>query len=176
MEQASGAIRNRVDESGLTALDLGDLVLRKPMMRFDLAECLENGLILREKPFRETLKNLQPEEWADKIVALHCSNDAIIPERAWMLATSRLAACGASVAIGTPSEVKQTLLLEAIQRLPLEDFTDARIVIKGCSSGTNAESLAAAIRHLQPVALSIFYGEPCSTVPVYKRPKNQAKN
>jgi hypothetical protein len=93
-----------------------------------------------------------------------------------MLATSRLAACGASVAIGTPSEVKQTLLLEAIQRLPLEDFTDARIVIKGCSSGTNAESLAAAIRHLQPVALSIFYGEPCSTVPVYKRPKNQAKN
>ena len=61
MEQASGAIRNRVDESGLTALDLDDLVLRKPLMRFDLAECLENGLILREKPFRETLKNLQPE-------------------------------------------------------------------------------------------------------------------
>jgi hypothetical protein len=64
MEQASSAIRNRVDESGLTALDLDDLVLRKPMTRFDLAECLEDGLILREKPFRETLKNLQPEEWA----------------------------------------------------------------------------------------------------------------
>ena len=176
MEDTADTIRNRVDESGLTTIDLDDLIARKPIVSFDLAECLENGLILREKPFRQTLKNLKPEDWTEKIVVLHCSNDAIVPEWAWMLATSQLTAHGAAVGIGRAEDVKQALLIEAIQQLPQESFRDARIVIKGCSSGTNAESLAAAIRHLQPVALFIFYGEPCSTVPVYKRPKNPAKN
>tara|TARA_B100000768_G_scaffold94671_1_gene88482 strand:+ start:3182 stop:3712 length:531 start_codon:yes stop_codon:yes gene_type:complete len=176
MESSADAIRNRVNESGLTTLDLDDLITRKSIVNFDLADCLENGLILRERPFREALKALNAEDWNEKVAALQCSNDAIIPEWAWMLATSRLAACGAEVAIGNAEEAKQTLLIEAIQQLPLDEFRDARIVIKGCSSGTNAASLAKAIRHLQPVAMSIFYGEPCSTVPVYKRPRKPAKN
>ena len=176
MSEATPTIRNRVDESGLTTIDLDDLISRESMVPFDLADFLENGLILREKPFRETLKNLKAADWFGKVAVLHCSNDAIVPEWSWMLATSQLTACGAKVGIGSPDDVRQALLIEAIHQLPQESFHDARIVIKGCSSGTNAESLAAAIRHLQPVALSIFYGEPCSTVPVYKRPKNPTKN
>ena len=78
----------------------------------------------------------------------------------------------ASSSVNSNQELLKTI--EAIQSLPTEEFKDAKIVIKGCSSGTNAKSLAAVIRHLQPVAFSIFYGEPCSTVPVYKRPKHRA--
>lgn len=174
MDQQANPIQNRVDDSGLTTLDLDDLISRKPIASFDLAECLENGLILREKAFRATLKELKKDDWEGKVAALHCSNGAIVPEWAWMLATSRLTLCGAEVGIGSAQEVKEALLIETIQSLPTEEFKDAKIVIKGCSSGTNAKSLAAVIRHLQPVAFSIFYGEPCSTVPVYKRPKHRA--
>ena len=73
MEDTADTIQNRVDESGLTTIDLDDLIARKPIVSFDLAECLENGLILLEKPFRQTLKNLKPEDWTEKIVVLHCS-------------------------------------------------------------------------------------------------------
>ena len=94
------------------------------------------------------------------------------PDWAWMLATSKLTALGARVCIGDENRTRERLLLEAIEALDLEPYRDGRLVIKGCAQGTTAESLARVIQRLQPVALSIFYGEPCSTVPVYKRPKN----
>ena len=107
MSEATPTIRNRVDESGLTTIDLDDLISRESMVPFDLADCLENGLILREKPFRETLKNLKAADWFGKVAVLHCSNDAIVQEWAWMLATSQLTACGAKVGIGSPDDVRQ---------------------------------------------------------------------
>ena len=165
-------IRNRVDESGLIALDLDQLAPKANVRSLDLSAYLEQGLILREKPFRTAMAELNAADWDGSTVALHCASDAILPDWAWMLATSKLTALGARVCIGDEDRTRERLLLEAIEALDLEPYRDGRLVIKGCAQGTTAESLARVIQRLQPVALSIFYGEPCSTVPVYKRPKN----
>lgn len=167
----SEPIRNRVDESGLIALDLDQLMPAKPIRALDLSTFLESGLILREKPFRAAMEDLAAVDWQGKTAALHCSSEAIIPDWAWMLATSKLTSLGASVYIGDEKRTRELLLLEAIDALDLTPYRDGRLVIKGCSIGTTGESLAQVIKRLQPVAQSIFYGEPCSTVPVYKRPK-----
>lgn len=164
-------IRNRVDESGLIALDLDQLVPATAIKSLDLSSFLESGLILREKPFRAAVAELSAAEWQGKTAALHCSSEAIIPDWAWMLATSKLTYLGADVHIGDEKRTRELLLLEAIDSLDLSPYRDGRLVIKGCSKGTTGESLARIIKRLQPVAQSIFYGEPCSTVPVYKRPK-----
>lgn len=165
-------IRNRVDESGIIALDLDTLTPKSNVLGLDLSTYLEQGLILREKPFRAAMAELSAAEWNGSTVALHCASDAILPDWAWMLATSKLTALGARVYIGDENRTRERLLLDAIDTLDLEPYRDGRLVIKGCAQGTTAESLARVIERLQPVALSIFYGEPCSSVPVYKRPKN----
>lgn len=167
----SEPIRNRVDESGLIALDLDQLIPSNPIQALDLSSFLESGLILREKPFRAAMAELSTEDWQGKTAALHCSSEAIIPDWAWMLATSKLTSLGAGVYIGDEKRTRELLLLEAIDSLDLMPYQDGRLVIKGCSTGTTSASLARVIKRLQPVAQSIFYGEPCSTVPVYKRPK-----
>ena len=165
--------RNRVDESGLIAMDLDHLTPRADVRVLDLSQYLEQGLILREKPFRQAISELSATDWAEKTVALHCASDAIVPDWAWMLATSKLIALGAEVFIGDLARTQEQLLLRAIDALDLRPFEGGRLVIKGCSAGTTSESLARIIQRLQPVALSIFYGEPCSTVPVYKRPRKE---
>jgi len=171
-ESASEPIRNRVDESGLIALDLDDLMPVAPVLEFDLADYLEMGWVLKEKAFRAAMRELDAPKWAGSTVALYCSSDAIVPDWAWMLATSRLTTLGAHALVGSPEVVRVQMLMHAIEQLDLAPFQDGRVVIKGCSSGTTAEALALIIRRLQPHAQSLFYGEPCSTVPVYKRPKN----
>ena len=165
-------IRNRVNESGLIALDLDELAPDTAVRSLDLSNYLEQGLILREKPFRSAMADLNAADWEGCAVALHCASDAILPDWAWMLATSKLTALGARVCIGDETRARERLLLDAINELELEPYRDGRLVIKGCAQGTTAESLARIIERLQPVALLIFYGEPCSTVPGYKRPKN----
>jgi len=169
----SEPIRNRVEESGLIALDLDRLAPRADVRALDLSQYLEQGLILREKPFRQAIAELSPTDWADSTVALHCASDAIVPDWAWMLATSKLIALGADVFIGDAARTRELLLLKAIDALDLSSYEGGRLVIKGCSAGTTGESLARIIQRLQPVAQSIFYGEPCSTVPVYKRPRKK---
>ena len=163
-------IRNRVEESGLKTLDLDALIPREPTLPFDLADFLEHGLILKEKSFREGMKTMEESQWMNRPVAVFCSADAIIPDWAWMLATSKLTALGAQVWIGRESDIAEKRLLHAIEQMDVEVFRDERVVVKGCSTGTTAAGLAHVIQRLQPVVKSIFYGEPCSTVPVYKRP------
>lgn len=167
------SIRNRVEESGLQTLDLDQLLPNPQVLRqMDIADYLEGGLVLREKPFREALNALNSSDWQNTEVALFCSSEAIIPDWAWMLATGKLMECGAQVHITGPSQLPSLLLIKAVNEIPLADYTNSKLVIKGCSKGTNAQALSAAIQRLQPVVQSIFYGEPCSTVPIYKRPKS----
>lgn len=163
-------IRNRVEESGLVTLDLDTLVPDDPTIPFDLADFLEHGLILKEKSFREAIKSLDEAPWRNRPVALYCSADAVIPDWAWMLATSKLTALNAEVWMGSEADAAEKRMLQAIERIDVETYRDERVVVKGCSAGTTAAGLAHIIRRLQPVVKSIFYGEPCSTVPVYKRP------
>lgn len=164
-------IRNRVDESGLVSLDLGDLLPQSPMVSFDLQDHLWEGFILREKPFREMLKSLSESDFSGRIVALYCSTDAVIPDWAWMLVTSHLTLLKAHVLIGSQEEVRSQLLIANIDSMDPKPFVGARIVIKGCSEAGGPHALGQVIRKLQPVARSIMYGEPCSTVPIYKLPK-----
>lgn len=166
-------IRNRVEESGLIALDLDRLAPPTEARALDLSLYLEQGLILREKPFRQAIAELAESDWNGTAVALHCASDAIVPDWAWMLATSKLITLGAKVFIGDVTRTRELLLMEAIDALDLQPYEGGRLVIKGCSAGTTSESLARIIQRLQPVAQSIFYGEPCSTVPVYKRPRKE---
>ena len=164
-------IRNRVDESGLVSLDLGDLLPQSPMVSFDLQDHLWEGFILREKPLREMLKSLSESDFSGRIVALYCSTDAVIPDWAWMLVTSHLTLLKAHVLIGSQEEVRSQLLITNIDAMDPKPFVGARIVIKGCSEAGGPHALGQVIRKLQPVARSIMYGEPCSTVPIYKLPK-----
>lgn len=164
-------IRNKVAESGIITLDLAPLIPTEDSIApFDLQPFLFMGLILKEKDYRAAL---QAHDWAPytgKHIALHCSTDAVIPVWAYMLATTYLQPLAASVHFGTPTAVKDLVLTQSITALPLEDYTDKRVILKGCGDIPVPEAAyVAAAAHLLPVVKSLMYGEPCSTVPVYKK-------
>lgn len=161
---------NKVNESGIITLNLEDFYPKSPIALFDMKDYLFMGLILKEKDFRESLKNLDLTIYTDKIIAITCSADAIIPMWAYMLAASYLQPVAQWLSFGTVQQVTEQLLLKNIAEMPADTFADKRVVIKGCGDlpiGEAAYLLATNV--LRPVAKSIMYGEPCSTVPIYKR-------
>lgn len=162
------AIRNRVEESGLVQLDLSAALKGRTMRDLDLAPQLWEGLVLREKSFREWLSDLDlaPFEGAD--VALHCSAEAVIPEWAWMLVASRLNDVAVSIHLCEPTALSAKVLERVVDGLDLEAYTGARVVVKGCGLETGAGPAVRLVERLQPVVKSLMFGEPCSTVPVYK--------
>ena len=164
-----GTLINKVSESALTTLDLEDYYPKEEVLCFDLKDYLFMELILKEKDFREALKNLDTSPFAGKYVAVTCSNDAIIPMWAYMLIASYLQPVAKSVFFGNTDEVKQQLLVENISRIPFEEYRNKRVVIKGCGELPVGEAAYLSItKFLRPVVKSIMYGEPCSTVPIYK--------
>ena len=168
----SDTMVNRVAESALVALNLEDLYPAQPLVSFDLKPFLFMGLILKEKDYRAALKEVDWNLYADVVVAVHCSADAIIPMWAYMLAASYLQPVAKRVVFGTEAAVRERLLLDAIEAMPVEDYRDKRVVVKGCGELPIGETAYLEVTaKLRPVALSIMYGEPCSTVPIYKRPK-----
>ena len=127
-------------------------------------------LILKEKDFREALKNHDWSVYQDKLVAVFCSTDAIIPMWAYMLIGSYLQPVAAGVVYGHPGQVKEKWLMEKIASINVHDYADKRVVIKGCGDEPIGEAAYLAITvKLRPVVKSIMYGEPCSTVPIYKQ-------
>lgn len=166
------AFVNKVSESGILTLDLEDYYPRDEIVVFDMKDHLFMGLILKEKEFRETLKNLDIEPYREKYVALTCSADAIIPMWAYMLVASYLEPVAKELIFGDKSLAHNSLFLKNLQNINAEDYRDKRVVIKGCGELPVSESAYVAITaKLRPVAQSIMYGEPCSTVPIYKRKK-----
>lgn len=130
------------------------------------------GLILKEKEFREALKGLDLSIYENKNVALTCTADAIIPVWAYMLAASYLEPVAREVIFGDKDFLHKTLFLQNLASINIADFTDKRVVIKGCGDLPVSEAAYVAItKLLRPVAKSIMYGEPCSTVPIYKKAK-----
>ena len=162
-------IVNKVTNSGLITIDLENYLPRGEMVTFDLKDHLFMGLILKEKDFREALKNLDWSVYQDKYVAITCGADAIIPAWAYMLVVTYVRNIAKDVYTGTSAEMQKHLLLKNISAIDVNEFADQRIVIKGCGD-MNIESFAYAeiTKVLVPVVKSIMYGEPCSTVPVYK--------
>jgi hypothetical protein len=166
----SEPIVNKVAESGLITINLEDYYPRGETIVFDLKEFLFMGLILKEKDFREALKKEDWEKYIDKYVAVNCSADAIIPIWAYMLVVSYLQPFAKDIVSGDEKELHRAVFSKNIQQVKAEEFKDQRIVIKGCGDLPIGEFAYAEItKILRPVARSIMYGEPCSTVPVYKK-------
>ena len=165
-----GTIINKVNESVLVTLDLETFFPVEEIAVFDLKDYLFMGLILKEKDFREALKNLDLSPFTNKYVAVTCSADAVIPMWAYMLVATYIQPVSKEISYGTAEEFKKELLLQNLHNLPVNDFADKRVVIKGCGEipvGEAAYLLATKL--LRPVVKSIMYGEPCSTVPVFKK-------
>jgi hypothetical protein len=169
-------IINRVNQSGLIQLDLETMRLPGERVFFDLAPHLFMGLALKEKDYREFLSTHDWSQYQNKWVAIGCSADAIIPTWAYMLAATYLNPVAQLVVYGNLADLEKTLYLSQIEALNAEDFQDARIVIKGCSKeSVPTDAYVSLMQKLQPIAKSIFFGEPCSTVPLFKKtaqPKN----
>ena len=167
-----GEITNKVSESALVTLDLEAYYPKGETAVFDMKDHLFMGLILKEKEFREGLKAMDLQPYSGKNVALTCTADAIIPMWAYMLAASNLEPIAKEVIFGNEDFLHKTIFLQNLAAINPADFKDKRVVIKGCGDLPVSESAYVAItKILRPVAKSIMYGEPCSTVPIYKKAK-----
>ncbi len=161
---------NKVAESGIVTIDIETFFPKEPIVSFDLKDYLFMGLILKEKEFRQALKSLDISVYENKIVAVNCTADAIIPMWAYMLIASLLQPIAKGVLLGNKEEVKHKLLIKNIDRINIDEYADKRVVIKGCGETPIPEEAYLQItQQLRPVVKSIMYGEPCSTVPVYKK-------
>lgn len=166
------AIINRVASSSLVTFDLEQLVQPGRRVLIDIKDQLYEGLLLKEKEFRAYIKNENWPQYANSFVSITCSSDAIVPTWAFMLLAIALRPHAKKVVFGTLDNMEEVLFREAMDAVNWNDFKDAKVVIKGCSKVHVPVSIyVEAINRLQPIASSIMYGEPCSTVPLYKRPK-----
>lgn len=161
---------NKVAESGLITIDLETYYPRDNTAVFDMKDYLFMGMILKEKDFREALKNIDWSLYRDKNIALTCSADAIIPVWAWMLAATYLQPVAKEIVMGDEKELHKAIFLKNISAIDVNEFADKKVVIKGCGETPIGDYVYMEItKLLRPVAKSIMYGEPCSTVPVYKK-------
>ncbi len=163
-------IINKVAESALTTIDLEEYYPKGETAVFDLKDHLFMGLILKEKDFRAALQTYDWQQFHNKIVAITCSVDAIIPMWAYMLVASNLQPVAKEVVFGEEKNILQTLLFRNISQIKGEEYTDKRVVVKGCGDVPISEVAYVEITNkIRPFVKSIMYGEPCSTVPIYKR-------
>jgi hypothetical protein len=166
-------IVNKVAQSGLITLKPEDFKVDE-VIGFDIKPLLWQGVVLREKDFRKALGELDLSPYTDRWVAVYCSEDTIIPTWAWMLVATTLGSHAKEISFGTIEVVTQLAWEKAMASFRPGDYQDARIVIKGCSDIQVPASVYLRLSVLlQPYVLSIMYGEPCSTVPVFKRPKQK---
>lgn len=163
-------IINKVAESGLITIDLETFYPKGETAVFDMKDHLFMGLILKEKEFREALKNLDWEKFRDKNVAVTCTADAIIPIWAYMLVASYLQPVAKEIIMGDEKELHKRLFLKNLEQIDSNEFADKRVVIKGCGETPIEDFVYLEVtKKLRPVAKSIMYGEPCSTVPIFKK-------
>lgn len=163
-------IVNRVEKSGLITIDLQKLLPLEERVEIDIAQWLDSGIILREKEYREAIKNHKWENYQNKYVAVNCSSDAIIPFWAYMLVVSELTDIAKLSIQGSLSDLEKEIIRLTIQQIKEEEYKDERIIIKGCSDIRHPEyAFSLMVSKLQPYVKSIMYGEPCSTVPVFKK-------
>lgn len=165
----SEAIINKVALSPLLSLDLEEYYPKEAVVVFDLKPHLFMELILKEKEFRTALQSLDWEPYRGKIVAVTCTADAVIPMWAYMLVASYLQPVATDVVFGDEKEALKQQLLKNIWAIDEKEFSDKRVVVKGCGDQPVGEFAYLEItKKLRPVAKSIMYGEPCSTVPIFK--------
>ena len=163
-------IVNRVAQSKLVTLDLEEFYPKGTRLQIDIKDWLFQGLILKEKEFRNQISEHNWEQYKDAYIAIFCSTEAIIPGWAYMLISSKLQPYAKKVVLGSLEDLETILFQTIIDEMNVSDFKDKPVIIKGCSNKPIPPNayLWATIK-LQPVAKSIMYGEACSSVPLYKR-------
>ena len=165
-------IINKVANSALEVFDLEDYYLTGIRTQLDISQWLLEGLLLKEKDFREQLKNHDWKQYENHFVAIYCSTDAIIPAWATILVTVNLAPFAKKVVMGTLTDLETALYQEIISGLDFLRYRDKAVILKGCSKKPVPESAyIMAIQKLQLFAKSIMYGEACSAVPLFKKEK-----
>lgn len=163
---------NRVASSGLITINLEDFFPKEELMVFDLKDYLYMELILKEKDFREALKTHDWPQYEGKNLIIHCSTDAIVPVWAFMLVAAYAEPFAKRIFQGDKENFYKIVFNEALDKIDASQYAEKRIVIKGCSNKPVPPSAYVELtRKLRPFAQSIMYGEPCSTVPIFKRPR-----
>jgi hypothetical protein len=169
-ESMSEEIINKVALSPLVTIDLEVFYPKEEVVLFDLKPHLFMELILKEKDFRQALQSHDWSQYQDKVVAVTCTTDAVIPMWAYMLVASYLQPVAKNIVFGDEQSAIKELLLRNIGNINIAEFDDKRVVIKGCGDLPIGEYAYLEItKKLRPVVKSIMYGEPCSTVPIYKK-------
>ena len=163
-------IINKVSQSNLVSLDLEDYYHTGERVVFDLKPYLFQELILKEKDFRAALKAIDFSQFTGKNVAVCCTADAIVPTWAYMLLATYLAPYANMFVFGDTQALEDALFRDALQRIDYSQYENAKVVVKGCSKHPVPTSAYVEItRRLQPIVSSLMFGEPCSTVPLYKQ-------
>jgi len=162
-------IINRVAKSGIVSIDLGEYYPVEEIAELDLKPWLFKGLILKEADFRKDIEEYNWQQFNGKRVAVFCSADAIIPVWAYMLISMKLTGAAKGIVFGSKSNLLSQYYHDTLNKIDLSEYKGHRIVIKGCGDKDVPESAYLEITQLLvPIAKTIMYGEPCSTVPVYK--------
>ncbi len=166
-------IVNRVANSPLITFDLEQYYHPGDRVVYDIKDNLFQEMILREKDFRAYIKTHDWSQYQNKNVAIGCSVDAIVPTWAYMLLATQLAPYARLVIFGSLEQLENMLFKEALSKVDISEFKDKKVVIKGCGKfPVPTYAYVEITRLLQPHASSIMYGEPCSTVPIFKQPKS----
>ncbi len=165
-------IVNKIQQSGLINLDLGELYPKGDRVIIDLKDQLWEGLALKEKDFRVWIKEHDWSQYEGAFVSVDCSADAIVPTWAFMLVSVHVQPYASFVTAGSNEQLERAIFTRFIERLDLTPYTDGRVVIKGCSTlPVPLSAYAELTAKLTPITKSLMFGEPCSTVPLYKKPK-----
>lgn len=161
---------NKVAQSGIITLDLELLIADTEIIELDISQFLFKGLLLKEKDFRSDLKSYDWEDFRNKTVAVFCSTDAILAQWAYMLVASYLLNVDSKFYFGTKDEVRTQVLVQKIQQIEEQEYQEKLVVIKGCGNQPLPDAAYLEVtKKLQPVVKSLMFGEPCSTVPIYKK-------
>ncbi|MBC7744378.1 MAG: DUF2480 family protein [Flavobacterium sp.] len=168
--QIQESIVNKVAQSGLVSIDLAAFYPEGERVLYDIKDNLFHGLMLRERDFREFVKDYDWSVYTGKHMAIICSADAIVPTWAYMLLAVKMAPFALSITFGDLNTLETVLFQQKIKALDIEKYRDQRVVIKGCGDvDVPVSAFVSITERLSGVAKSIMYGEPCSTVPIYKR-------
>ena len=164
-------ITNRVAESDIEVFNLEEYWDDRPVDELDLEPFLVEGLMLREKPFREAVKEYNWSQYDGRHVAVYCSTDAIIPTWAFMLIASKLDDIAASVAFGRRDALIRDHFVRALEAVDWSEYKDGIVVVKGCGNkDVPVNAYMTALSKLQGVARKLMFGEPCSSVPLWRKP------
>ncbi len=163
-------IQNKVAQSGLVTFNLEELIDTAPQMLIDIKEQLYMGLMLKEKEFRIFIKEHDWSQYKDSNIAITCSTDAIVPTWAFMLVANKLSGIAKNIVFGTLENLQEVLFEARINTIDVTPFIDQRVVVKGCSDQPVPVSAYVSLTaKLTPVVKTLMFGEPCSTVPIYKK-------